>query len=402
MLKFLCPYDKMAHVMKKRVIALILAGMLLATGCGQSKDKSSTKKETTDQDAGSDATDTDDSVTDYKASDYVTLGKYKGVEVTLTKDYKDDDAAVKEYEETLIANAGGSYTKDESQKTVRKDSIVNVDYKGIKDGEAFEGGTATDVTIDVKNNKDATQGTGYIDGFTDGLVGAKVGETVYSKVTFPENYSSEELAGQEVTFQFKVNYICRKITADEVTTDFLKKNFSVDSKQAFYDYAKKKLQQENKTNKAQEAWSLVANAVEANAKVNSYPDGLIDKRLKNYKTQYARQNFTKGMTWKDFYKQYNVTEDQVNKQLKASVEDGVKQELIFNAIAEKEGIKVNKDKYATYLKNQMSVNGQSSEKSYYLLFGSTEQAGKEYVGKIYLAREAIQFCVDNATVNDKK
>ena len=81
--------------------------------------------------------------------------------------------------------------------------------------------------------------------------------------SFPENYSSEKLAGQEVTFRFKVNYICKKITADEVTTDFLKKNFSVDSKQAFYDYAKKKLQQENKTNKAQEAWSLVANAVEA-------------------------------------------------------------------------------------------------------------------------------------------
>ena len=94
MLKFLCPYDKMAHVMKKRVIALILAGMLLASGCGQSKGKSSTKKETTDQAASSDATDTDDSVTDYKASDYVTLGKYKGVEVTLTKDYKDDDAGL--------------------------------------------------------------------------------------------------------------------------------------------------------------------------------------------------------------------------------------------------------------------------------------------------------------------
>ncbi|HAP03899.1 MAG TPA: peptidylprolyl isomerase, partial [Lachnospiraceae bacterium] len=116
-----------------------------------------------------------------------------------------DDAAVKDYEDTLIEDAGGNFAEDKTQKTVKEDSIVNVDYKGIKDGEAFQNGSASDVTIDVKNNQDASSGTGYIDGFTDGLVGAKVGETVSSKVTFPENYQASDLAGKEVTFEFTVN-----------------------------------------------------------------------------------------------------------------------------------------------------------------------------------------------------
>lgn len=394
-LKFLYSYDKIPPVMKKRIIALLLAGMLLATGCGQSNTKSSTKKS-----ASEDAV-ADTEVADYKASDYVTLGKYKGVTVTLTKDYKDDDASVKEYENTLIENAGGNYAEDKSQKTVKEDSIVNVDYKGIKDGEAFEGGSASDVTIDVKNNQDASSGTGYIDGFTDGLVGAKVGETVSSKVTFPENYQASDLAGKEVTFEFKVNYICKKITSDEVSVDFFKKNFNVDSKDAFFDYAKKKLQEKNKSDKESETRKLVETAVENASKVKSYPKGLISQRLSNYKAQYQKQYFTEGMTWDDFYKKYGVTEKQFNDQVKDVVKGNIKTELIFQAIAEKENLKIDQSDFSNYVKNLMSSNGDTSEKTFYLRYGSTEEQGKNYIETVYQVNQALQFCTENATVNPK-
>ena len=394
-LKFLYSYDKIPPVMKKRIIALLLAGMLLATGCGQSNTKSSTKKSAS-EDASADA-----EVADYKASDYVTLGKYKGVTVTLTKDYKDDDASVKDYENTLIDDAGGNFVEDKTQKTVKEDSIVNVDYKGIKDGEAFQGGSASDVTIDVKNNQDASSGTGYIDGFTDGLVGAKVGETVSSKVTFPENYQASDLAGQEVTFEFTVNYICKKITEDEVSVDFLKKNFDVDSKDAFFDYAKKKLQEKNKSDKESETRKLVEKAVEDASKVNSYPKGLISQRLSNYKTQYQKQYFTEGMTWDDVYKKYGVTEKEFNSQVESVVKENIKTELVFQAIAEKENITVDKSGFTTFVQGLMSSNGDSSEKSLYLRYGSTEAQGKNYIETIYLVNRALEFCTDNATVNPK-
>ena len=375
--------------MNKRIAAMVLAAsFVLTAGCGNTSQK-------TEKKSSGDAT-----ATEYKAGDYVTLGKYKGVTVTLTKSYKADDAAVKDYEDTLITNAGG-FTKDSSQTTVQKDSIVNVDYKGMKDGVAFDGGTASDVTIDVANNKDASSGTGYIDGFTDGLVGAKVGEAVDSKVTFPEDYQSAELAGQEVTFEFKVNYICKKLTADSVDDDFLKKNFHVDSKDAFSDYAKKKLEENNESEKTSDTRQLVMDAVNKNSKVKSFPKGLIAERTQNLKKQYMTQNGITQDQWKDFLEQNGTTEEKFDEQVKKTVENNVTTELIFTAIADKENIKPDESGFKSYVSNLMSSAGSSDENSLYKQYGSSASSGKTYLQMIYRVNKALEFCVDNATVKEK-
>lgn len=331
----------------------------------------------------------------------MTLGKYNGVTVTLTKTYSDDDKAVKSYENTLIKNASGSYDKDPSQKTVKKDSIVNVDYKGIKDGKAFDGGTDSDVTINVAKNSEAVKGTNYIDGFSKGLVGAKVGSTVSSKVTFPSNYQASGLAGKTVIFQFKVNYICKKVTADTVSTEYLKKNFSVATKKAFFDYAKKSLQKQNKKDKDTEISSLVSDAVVKSSKIKSYPKGLIDSRMASNKAMYKAQYFSDGMTWDDFYKQLNVTEEQFNKIMKNAIKDDLKNELIFSAVAEKEKIKFDQAGYDKYLKNLMTMNSVSDESTFYKKYGSSAAEGKSYLQRMYVVNKALKFCIKNAVVKPK-
>ena len=80
--------------------------------------------------------------------------------------------------------------------------------------------------IDVANNCDATQKTNYIDGFSDGLVGAKVGEEVSSDVTFPENYQSSDLAGKKTTFKFKIKGIYKPVTMDTLTDDMVADAFT--------------------------------------------------------------------------------------------------------------------------------------------------------------------------------
>ena len=80
--------------------------------------------------------------------------------------------------------------------------------------------------IDVANNCDATQKTNYIDGFSDGLVGAKVGDEVSSDVTFPENYQSSDLAGKKTTFKFKIKGIYKPVTMDTLTDDMVADAFT--------------------------------------------------------------------------------------------------------------------------------------------------------------------------------
>ena len=78
---------------------------------------------------------------------------------------------------------------------------VNIDYTGYMDGEKFEGGSTDGQGTDL------VLGSGsYIDGFEDGVVGHKVGETFDLNLKFPDDYKlNTELAGRDVTFEVTLN-----------------------------------------------------------------------------------------------------------------------------------------------------------------------------------------------------
>ena len=83
---------------------------------------------------------------------------------------------------------------------VKKGDTVNIDYVGKKDGVAFEGGTAQGHDLEIGSGA-------FIDGFEDGLIGVETGKTIDLNLTFPENYTTADLAGAKVVFTVTVNYI---------------------------------------------------------------------------------------------------------------------------------------------------------------------------------------------------
>ena len=94
-----------------------------------------------------------------------------------------------------------SYNTDSSLEVKDQDTI-NLDYVGYIDGVAFDGGNTQG------NGTDLTIGSGtYIDDFEEQLIGSHPGDQVTVTVTFPEDYHSTELAGQEAVFECVVNGI---------------------------------------------------------------------------------------------------------------------------------------------------------------------------------------------------
>lgn len=92
-------------------------------------------------------------------------------------------------------------------RVVEEGDTVAIDYEGKKDGVAFNGGTGS---------HDLTIGSGqFIEGFEEGLIGHTVGETVDLDLTFPENYGTEELAGEDVVFTVKINGIYDNSSEEE-------------------------------------------------------------------------------------------------------------------------------------------------------------------------------------------
>lgn len=168
--------------MKKKMIAVLLAGMMaLAAGCGSKAGK-------------------------------VTVGEYKGLIVTSVSQ-AEVDAEVQ-----AIVESFAEYV--EVDRAAEEGDTVNINYVGLKDGVAFEGGTD-----DSEAGYDLVLGSNsFIDGFEDGLIGVVAGEHRDLGLTFPENYGNEELNGQDVIFQVTVNAVKEKVVP-EFTDEFVAENY---------------------------------------------------------------------------------------------------------------------------------------------------------------------------------
>lgn len=325
----------------------------------------------------------------YKVSDYVTLYKnYRNLKVTISGDYTTESAL-----QRMLDNAG-SYVRDDSQTTVAEDSIVNVDYVGKLDGTAFDGGTAKDQNIDVKNNCAAGSGSAYIDGFTSGLVGAQVGSTVDCPVTFPENYSSSNLAGKAVVFTFTVNYICKKVDMDSLTDDFVKEKFNLNS----VDELKKSAKSQAESNKKSDTRTAVTEKLVKDSKIK-YPKNLLSMRLKEYEDRFTDQ-YASGSSLKDYLKKnYNMSVDDFESQIKSTLKENLNTELVLEAVADKEGIKLDQKGYKEYIDNLMKNNSLSSKDDLYKLVAPDSKSGEAYLKKMYVDQKACDFCVKHATVS---
>mgnify|MGYP001160076072 FL=1 len=128
---------------------------------------------------------------------------------------KSDKAAVDEALDNLASSANDFKDRKKGSKAKDGDQVV-IDFLGTVDGEAFEGGSSEDYPLVLGSNS-------FIPGFEEQLIGCKAGEDKNVKVTFPENYGSNDLAGKNAEFACKVKNVKEPVPAkinDELATKF--------------------------------------------------------------------------------------------------------------------------------------------------------------------------------------
>ena len=381
--------------MKKRFLAFALACAMVftVTACGKSDSSDSTKKDSKQESTKEQAE------IEYDVNELVTLGDYKGIEVTLDGEYEYTDEGFDKYVADTISEAN-IYVEDNSQKEIKEDSIVNVDYVGSKDDVAFEGGSAENQTLDVAGNCAAGTTQGYIEGFTAGLVGHKVGEEVAYEVTFPEEYGNADLAGQTVVFTFQVNYIAKPISSvDDLTDDIVSEKFSYDTVDEYIDSLKEAYNSKLESNLKSDTETAVLNTLNNNCKVSKVPEDLLQARLDLILEMQDRQYQAYGTTLKDYLTSMGYDYDEEVAKIKANVEESTKTELILEAIAKAENIQVDDSAYKEFVTKIYTQMGYSDETSFYKDFSVSGYGGEKYFKLAYLTEKASEFCVDNAVVN---
>ena len=213
--------------MKKNLFARLQAPVLVTglaltfalTGCSSTTTESAESAASAEESTAEEAEETASKeypaeayVVNIPVNDYMELADYKNIEFTAEKEEVTQEAIQAQIDMFLLSSATLEEVTD--RDTVQEGDTVNIDYKGTRDGVAFDGGTAEGFDLEIGSGR-------FIEGFEEGLIGVKKGETVDLNLRFPEDYMNTDLAGAEVVFTVTVNKIQASVEP-QLTDEFVK------------------------------------------------------------------------------------------------------------------------------------------------------------------------------------
>ena len=259
----------------------------------------------------------------------VTLGEYKGLKVA--KDAVEvKDEQVEEQVKNIL-NHHAKMVDAEEGATVANDDFITLDFKGEVDGVAFAGGKGKDYPLQIGSHS-------FIDTFEDQLVGLKVGEEKDVNVTFPEEYHAKDLAGKAAVFHCKINSIKHK-EMPELTDEFVKASTSYES----IEDMKAKLRENIEKNAQREADTKRRNEILKQATDNitvDIPEVMVENRVSNMIQELSVNLENQGMNLDAYLKYANMDMAKLREQYKESAAIAVKTDLMLDAVAKAEDIKV--------------------------------------------------------------
>ena len=325
--------------MKKKLAILLLAiGILgMAAGCG--KDKEESKKTEDSKQAEESLTNEEGHVVAVDVEnieDYVKLGEYKNLEVSEQPKPEVTEEVLENNIHYLLLN---NYKPVEvtEDRAVQQDDTVNIDYTGYMDGKEFEGGADTGADLRIGSGS-------FIDGFEDGLVGHKKGEEVTLDLTFPDPYKmNPDFSGKAVQFKVKIN----KISAPPTLSDeWVAANTDFKTVEEFRNAQKEAIQTSLDSDYDTKVKSDLFALVVKNSEIIKYPEDLMKKAKVKVREQLDMMYQSQaGITLDDYIKQQGITEKETEKALEESAQQYLTQNLIVQAILEKEGVEFTEEEY---------------------------------------------------------
>ncbi len=262
----------------------------------------------------------------------VTLGKYKDLKVK-----KESVEVTKEEIDDAILKMRERFAELEIKDgSVENDDTAVIDFEGFKDGVAFDGGKGEAYSLKIGSNT-------FIPGFEEQLIGMKKGEEKDIKVTFPEEYHSEDLKGKEVVFKVKVNEI-KTTKIPEIGKDFFEDlGFEgIDTLEGLEKQVSENIKA-HKEHHAEEHYldSLLEEAAKG-VKVE-IPEVMIKEEQDRMIGQYEQNLSMQGITLEQFYKFTNSDEKALREQMKDEANKRITYRLMLEEIAIQEKIEISEE-----------------------------------------------------------
>ncbi|MBQ3276022.1 MAG: trigger factor [Oscillospiraceae bacterium] len=259
----------------------------------------------------------------------VTLGQYKGLEAAKESAEVTDEEIAQEVERMRKQN-GRLVTVE---RPAQNGDTVNIDYKGTKDGVAFDGGTA--------ENYNLVLGSGsFIPGFEEKLVGISAQEERDLDLTFPEEYHAADLAGKAVVFHVK----CNEVKFEELPE--LDDEFAKDNDFDTLDALKADIRSRREEQKKAAADNAFADALVEAAIDNmtvEIPASMIEERMDGIMKEYAQYMSQQGIGLEQYLKMIGSDVASFRETTRATAEKQTRTEVLLSAVADAENIQISED-----------------------------------------------------------
>ncbi|SER86239.1 trigger factor [Psychrobacillus sp. OK032] len=311
----------------------------------------------------------------------VTLGDYKGLEVTKL----DETVSDEEIEEQLK-----SQQTRLAELVVKEDAIVEgdtavIDFEGFVDDVAFEGGAGTDYPLEIGSNS-------FIPGFEEQLVGIKTGESKDVEVTFPEEYHAAELAGKKAVFKVTVKEVKGK-ELPELNDDFAKEvDAEVEGIEALRAKLKEATTEEKKQLAAQTLRDNLVEAAAANATID-IPEAMIESETDRMLQEFGQRLEQQGMNLDLYYQFSGQDEAALRAQMQEDANSRVKVSLTLEAIAEKEALESTEEDVNAELEKMAAQFNMAAEDIKKALGGTA------VLENDIRFQKTVEFLVENAKIS---
>ena len=290
----------------------------------------------------------------------VKLGKYKELKVKKEK--------VKVTKEEVEHEVG--HILDRYAELVSKDGAVEegdtavIDFKGFKDNETFDGGTAEGYSLEIGSHS-------FIPGFEEGIVGMNKGESKDINLTFPEDYMAEELAGKDVVFNVTVHDIKKRVIP-ELDEEFFK---DLDMEGVTNKEELEKLIEEEIT--AQKEFQVENKFIEdilAKASDNmtiELDEEIIDAEKDRIYKEFVQKLSMQGINEELYYAYSGANKEDILKEMSTEAETRLKYRYLLEAVAKEEKIEVT-DEEAKHELGHMAEHYHMTEEELMKEIGSLE------------------------------
>ena len=309
----------------------------------------------------------------------VELGKYENIQIQKI----DDTVTEEDIDEAVDKERDSNARIVTVDRAIKEGDTAVIDFTGYMDGEEFEGGKGEGYSLNIGSHS-------FVDTFEDQLIGHSAGEEVEVNVTFPDDYQSEELAGEPAMFKVVIHEVKERQLPD-ADDEFAQDVSEFDTLAEYRDSLKEKIAEDKRKQGRIDQEDEALKKIVDNSKMD-VPDAMVDTQVRQMMRDLEQNLAQTGISMPMYFQYTGTTEDEVKERFEEQADEQIRTTLVVEAIADAQNIEVSDDEVDEELKKTAEQYDMDPK----TLLEVTGDSEKDNIRRELRLRKAIDYVIDNA------